>query len=192
MSDPEIQEWEALRGAWGLEDENARHNRAHEALGRKLERHRRAARLSMAVDVIITVGWCVLAGGLLGTSHALPVVVYAGSLAAFALALLAFLSWNRRDALVSFTKTTAEYLRLLEVRQRRRERTPWVLSFFVAGETLFTAAYFGVFAPDRLRLALALLAPILVAFAVAWAWFARRLRRERAALDRLRKEVAGP
>jgi hypothetical protein len=193
MTDTPNHEWEHWQAAWRTEPSPATPATPVAELQRRLLRHRRAAWVFTALDVVAFVLLCGLAV-YAGVRHpTLPILVWAVSVFVFSAVGLGFAIWNRRDALLFSAQPTADFLALLRVRQERRERTPRFLVRFVAAEIAFGLVYAVIWRPGSLGFVIALYAAMVPPLAFWWWRHRKRLLRERAQLDALcRDDGDGP
>jgi hypothetical protein len=191
MTDTPNHEWEHWQATWRTQPAAAATTAAE--LQRRLLRHRRAAWVYTALDVVGAIAVCWLGVYGLIRKPTPPMVVWAANVFAFSAILLAFAIWNRRDALWFSAQPTADFVALLRLRLERRERWPRFLVWFVAAEIAFGLIYVVIVRPGSLVLVAAVYAAMAVPLGAWWWWYRKRLRRERAQLEALcRDDDGGP
>jgi hypothetical protein len=188
-------EWDDWQAAWrapGAAAASARDRSADAGeaartgeLTRRLTRHRRRAWAFSILDAVATLAAC--CGGIwrAQVTPRIDVIVWAAGLCSFAIALLAFAIWNRRDALFYSAQPTTDYLAALRLRLRRRELVPRVLAWFAAAELAFGLFCLAWWSRGSVGRICALYALVMAPLVWWWRWYHRRLRRERAQLDAL-------
>jgi hypothetical protein len=190
MTDTPNHEWEHWQAAWHTQPSTATTIEVAD-LQRRLWRHRRAAWIYTALDVLGTIAVYWFAAYGLIHRPTLPMIVWAISVFVFSAIMLGFAIWNRRDALWFSAQPTADFVALLRVRLARRERWPRFLVRFVAAEIAFVLVYIAIWRPSGLPLVAAVYAVSAVPL-VSWLrWYRKRLRRERAQLDALCRDDSG-
>jgi hypothetical protein len=189
MTDTPNHEWEHWQAAWRTQPSAPMIAVAD--LRRMLLRHRRAAWIYTALDIVASIALCWFA--LYGMIHrpTVPMLVWGASVLVFAAIGLSFAIWNRRDALFFSAQPTADFLPLLRVRHGRRERWLRFMVWFMAAQTVFVLVYTIVLFPSSLALMALLWAAILVPLTGWWWWYHKRLRRQRAQLDALCRDDGG-
>jgi hypothetical protein len=178
-------EWQTWQEAWRAGASAPIDADAVAALRRRLARHRRLALVYTALDVAAALAFVAVAAWALARSPSLPARVYAVSLLVFTFVLFAFAVWNRRDALFVSAAPTADFVALLRLRQRRRERVPGFIVGFVVAEIAFGLLFCARVDPGALPGVAAAYAAFGVGLAVWRRRYRRRLARERAQIDAL-------
>jgi hypothetical protein len=188
MSDIPERAWDALQKAWRAEGPASR-SPPRDTLRRAVQRHRRLSWIYSASDVVSAIVFCGAGVYALTRSHALPTLVWTANIFLFTFALLGFTVYNRRDALFASTRPTTDFLAWMRVRLRRRERVPRFVAAFAAAETIAGLVFYAVFYPGMLLRSAAVYATLAAVIGAGCIGHARRLRRERAQLDALGREL---
>jgi len=182
-------EWEAWREAWRAEEAPASPP-AIVVLERALARHRRLARTHTALDVTTSLAMCGAAGCMAYLDPSLPMIVWAASVVVFSFAIVGVAAWNRRDALFASEQAATTFLEQSLLRLRRRERLPRMLIGFAVTESIFSLGFCEIWFPARLAPVAGYLLAVVLAVGAWSRWQSRRLRAERAGLEKLRGEIS--
>ncbi len=117
-------------------------------------------------------------------------IVWAASVVVFSFAIFGLAAWNRRDALFASEQAAATFLEQSLVRLRRRERLPRMLLGFAVTESIFSLGFCGIWFPARLVPVAGCLLPVVLGVGAWSRWQSKRLRAERAGLEKLRGEIS--
>jgi hypothetical protein len=191
MPDALTNEWTDLIERWNAEDESTIH---FDALRARIEGERRRMVLSVAVDILVSVLFAVVAGCAMLRFPGAWTRLFAIDVAAMLVAVWAFALWNRRGTWRPLGETTESFLRLARLRCRRKiQATQFGAEVLIA--QLVAVAAWRVWGPQHAPFArtetLAVLPVIVVVIFTAWlALSRRRAAQELAELDRLHAQLS--